>query len=112
MEKSSIAQLAANAIKTFDMYCTSGQKLSYKDATPYGIAFKYLIWSKRMSFSEAARKIGYKSPQSFNYLLNHRKEEDFYEEEISFFCKKLNINEDMFIDLCKEIKRIMVANEK
>lgn len=112
LEGNSTAQHALNAVRNYDRYATNGRDLSLKDANPFGIALKYILWNKRVSFSEASRKIGYKTPQSFNYLLNHRSEKDFYEEELSFICKKLDINEQMFINLSKEIKKILVNNEK
>lgn len=111
-QKSSIAQQASNAIRNYDRYTSSGGELTLDKASPFGIALKYILWNKRMSFSQASKIIGFKSPQSFNYLLNHRAEKDFYEEELAFICKKLNINEKMFFDLSKEIKRLLVKNEE
>ena len=112
MEKSSIAQQAVNAIRNYDRYNMKGSELDVSNASPYGIALKYILWNKRISFSSASKMIGYKSPQSFNYLLNRRAEKDFYEEELTYICKKLQINEKMFFDLSMEIKKLLVANEK
>lgn len=107
-ENINIRQHAINAIHKFENYSGNEKGCDINNSNVYGIALKYMIFTKNMSFAKASKMLGYKSPQSFNYVLNKRQEQDFFREEITFFCSKLQINENMFLNLCKEIKYLLL----
>ena len=106
-ENITLRQHANNAIRIFSLLNTTNSQPHIENASVYGIALKYILFNNRLSIALASRILGYKSSQAFNYVLNCRKEESFYREEITFFCKKLNINEDEFLNLCREIKGVL-----
>ena len=109
-ENTNLRQHAANAISGFNRLFTAGKTCDVNRASVYGIALKYFITQKSMSVAQASKMLGYKSPQCFNFVLNRRKEKDFFRDELTFFCARLGINEEMFFNLCKEIKFLLKTN--
>ena len=85
-----------------------GNELKHKP-TVYGLAFKYILHLRGISYREAAKALAM-SPQSLNYALNRMSEKNFDYALIQRICVRLRLNEDYLYALSAEIERQL--NEK
>ena len=79
-----------------------GYELKHKP-TVYGLAFKYLLHARGISYREAAKSV-VMSPQSLNYVFNRMSKERFDAALVDRLCLRLRLNREYFDALCDEIE--------
>lgn len=84
-----------------------GYKLTHKPSS-YGIAIKWLMKTRGMTYSEFAFRYNRTSAQNINHLINRLPKERFFEEYVEKVCKTLGTTVRYFTDLCEEIEKLMV----
>jgi hypothetical protein len=83
-----------------------GNKLKHKPSV-YGIAIKWLIFVKGMTYAQFADMYNGTTAQNANYLINRISKDRFYEENLDKMCQVLGISFDYFSELCEKIEEKM-----
>lgn len=85
-----------------------GYVLKHKPSC-YGIAIKWLIYVRGMTFAQFAKNYNGTTAQNINHMINRLDESRFYAEEIDKICEVLGVEYDYFVELSKRIKMKMEA---
>lgn len=75
-----------------------------------GMAIKWILGIKRMSFSRFAKLFNGTTPQNANHWINRTKITAFSEGDILQICKILKVNKEYLEELCSKIDEIREAN--
>lgn len=73
----------------------------------YGIALKWILGVKKISYNAFARKYNNTTAQNINHLINRADKSRFFEEDIESMCIVLKISTEYFIKLGKAIEKMM-----
>ena len=73
----------------------------------YGIAIKWLLGVKRMTYAQFAKAFNGSTAQNVNHWINRTDKRRFSEFDIEQICKALKVRQDYFIDLSEAIEEIM-----
>lgn len=87
-----------------------GNELKHKP-TVYGLAFKYVLHCRGISYREAAKSV-VMSAQSLNYAFNRMSKERFDYALVDKLCVRLRLNREYFDALCEEIERQLAESEE
>ena len=79
-----------------------GNKLT-RNPRGYGIAFKWLIYTKGMTYEDFGKRYDGSTSQNINHLLNRTK--NIPDDDIMKMCEVLNVDFDYFMQLCEEIEK-------
>lgn len=85
---------------------TGGNKLIHKPSC-YGIALKWLIYIRGLTYAQFAKQYNGTTAQNANHLINRVKKEQFFAEDLEKMCSVLNVTYDYLIELCEEIEKKM-----
>lgn len=77
----------------------------------YGVAIKWILYIKKISYESFAKRLGNTTAQSVNHTLNRVPKEKFIEEDLRNMCKILEIKFDYFDKLCQNIEILMQGDE-
>ena len=80
-----------------------GNELKHKPSA-YGLAFKYILHSRGVSYRDASRHT-LMSAQNLNYTLNRMSKERFDYALVDKLCTRLRLNRDYVDALSEEIER-------
>lgn len=83
-----------------------GYQLTHKPSS-YGIALKWLIFIRGMSYSTFAQRYNGTTAQNANHLINRINKERFYAENVEKMCDVLGVKYDYFVKLCEKIEEKM-----
>ena len=83
-----------------------GNKLSH-NPTSYGIALKWLIYVKGLTYAQFAQRYNGTTAQNANHLINRVGKDGFVAENLEKMCSVLNVEYDYLISLCEEIEKRM-----
>lgn len=103
-----MTELEKLAIKVceYDIKKGQGGRRSKGNSSAYGMTLKYLISANKILLKNFANAVGL-TPQAFNFIVNHSKQEDFNEAEIEKYCKVLGARVETFNALVAEVDKIM-----
>ena len=87
-----------------------GYGLKHKPSV-YGLAFKYILHLRGISYREAARYV-VMSAQSLNYAFNRMRKECFDYALVEKLCTRLKLSTDYFYALVDEIERQLSEQEE
>lgn len=85
-----------------------GYKLTHKPSA-YGIAIKWLIFIKGMTYAKFAERYNGTTGQNINHLINRCSKERYFEEDIAKICDVLGVTFEYFTELCAKIEEKMEA---
>lgn len=85
---------------------SGGYDLKHQPSS-YGIAIKWLLHLRRMTYADFGKKYNETCFQNINYMINRMPKERYFKEDFEKICSILNISEDYFLKLCEEIEKIM-----
>jgi hypothetical protein len=85
---------------------TGGNKLLHKPSC-YGVALKWLIYIRGLTYAQFAKAYNGTTGQNANYLINRVEKEKFLNEDLEKMCSVLSIEYDYFMELCEEIEKKM-----
>lgn len=73
----------------------------------YGIAIKWLLYIKGITYAKFAQQYNGTTAQNINHLINRLDKERFFAENIDRICEVLTIDLDYFTALCEKIESKM-----
>lgn len=85
---------------------TGGLKLTH-EPTAYGVALKWLMYMRKMTYADFAKRYDGTTAQNINYLVNRMDKEKFLAEDVNKICEILGVSYEYFIELCKKIEEKM-----
>lgn len=88
---------------------TGGNKLLHKPSC-YGIAIKWLIYIRGMTYASFAKQYNGTTAQNMNHIINRVKTEKFCTDDLERMCEILKVDYDYLIELCEEIQKKLEAN--
>lgn len=106
MRKEQIIKDAIHAVRFTVKGKTGGNKLTRKP-TCYGVALKWLIYRKGITYAEFAKRYNGTTAQNANHLINRISEERYILDEIEKMCDALEIDIKYFERLVAEVKNLM-----
>lgn len=83
-----------------------GYQLKHKPSS-YGIALKWLIFIRGMSYSTFAKRYNGTTAQNANHLINRIDKERFFAENVEKMCDVLGVTYEYFTELCEKIEEKM-----
>lgn len=83
-----------------------GYALKHKPSC-YGVALKWLIGARRMTYEQFAKKYDGSTGQNINHLINRADKSRFFEENITDMCKILRVSKEYFLQLSGKIDELM-----
>ena len=103
-------RLLIDATKAFNFDAKArvggGNKLSHKPCS-YGIALKWLVHAKGMTYFQFAQRYNGTTGQNINHLINRCAKERFFEEDIEKMCTVLGVKQSYFYELCQNIEEML-----
>ena len=113
MEEKRTVEADANRAYMFSVKVSSGNKvrvggyqLTHKPSS-YGIALKWLMFIRGMSYATFAKRYNGTTAQNANHLINRINKERFFAENVEKMCNVLGVTYDYFVDLCDKIEEKM-----
>lgn len=107
-EKKSIESDAIKAIR-YNLVITNKQKaikransLTHKPSC-YGIALKWLLYIRGMTYEQFAKKYNGTTKQNLNYIINRMSKNNVLFDEIDKMAQVLNVEYEYFMELAKAI---------
>lgn len=85
---------------------SGGNQLKHKPSC-YGIAIKWLIYIKGLTYAKFAKAYNGTTAQNINHLINRISKDRYFDDNIEKMCDVLNIEYDYFISLCEKIEERM-----
>lgn len=108
----------------FNLNIASGNKLNSggydlkHNPSCYGIAIKWLLHIRRMTYNDFGKRYNGTSGQNINYIINRMPKKRYFKEDIEKICSILDVSEEYFEALTKNIlinmrrkKRKKIINE-
>ena len=83
-----------------------GYKLTHQPSS-YGIALKWLIFIRGMSYSTFASRYNGTTAQNANHLINRIDKKRFFAENVEKMCNVLGVSYEYFVELCEKIEEKM-----
>jgi len=83
-----------------------GNKLKHKPSC-YGIAIKWLIYVKGMTYEQFAKKYNGKTAQNLNHFINRTPKSNYIEEDLQKIATTLGVTYEYFATLCNDIEILM-----
>lgn len=83
-----------------------GNKLTHKPSS-YGVALKWLIYIRGMTYAQFAQRYNGTTAQNANHLINRVSKDRIFDDDLDKMCKVLNVKYEYFIELCKRIEERM-----
>ena len=83
-----------------------GNKLKHKP-TSHGVAIKWLIYKKKMTYKEFAYLYNGTTAQNANHLINRIRKDRYFDSELSKMCKVLGVSLNYLHELSDEIEVLM-----
>lgn len=93
------SEKAQNGIKY-----VGGNKLTHQ-ACSYGMALKWLIYTRKMTYEQFGKLYNGTTGQNINHLINRCAKERFFEEDLEKMCGVLNITMEYLEELCGYIDK-------
>ena len=113
MEKKRTVDADATRAYMFSVKTSSGVKaksggyqLTHKPSS-YGIALKWLIFIRGMSYATFAKRFNGTTAQNLNFKINRMSKERFFTEDVERMCDVLSVRYDYFVELCEKIEEKM-----
>ena len=85
---------------------SGGYQLTH-NPSPYGVAIKWLLYIKGITYAQFAQRYNGTTPQNINHLINRLDKDRFFEENIDKICEVLTVDFDYFKALCEMIETKM-----
>jgi hypothetical protein len=85
---------------------TGGYLLKHKPCC-YGVALKWLINLKKMTYEQFGQKYNGSTGQNINHMINRTDKSRFFIEEIEQMCKVLRVKKSYFMELSRKIEELM-----
>lgn len=85
---------------------SGGNPLTHKPSC-YGVAIKWLLYIKGITYAKFAERYNGTTAQNINHLINRLNKERLYAENIDKICEVLNVSYDYFSALCDKIEAKM-----
>lgn len=85
---------------------SGGNPLTHKPSC-YGVAIKWLLYIKGITYAKFADRYNGTTAQNINHLINRLNKERLYAENIDKICEVLNVEYDYFLALCEKIESKM-----
>lgn len=85
----------------------SGGNALTHNPSPYGVAIKWLLYIKGMTYAQFAQRYNGTTAQNINHLINRLDKERFFAENIDKICEVLTVDFDYFTALCEKIESKM-----
>lgn len=86
-----------------------GYELKHKPCC-YGVALKWLIGVRKITYSEFAKRFNNTTGQNLNNMINRNDKSRYFEEDIERMCKILKIKTDYFYALSEAIETLMESD--
>lgn len=102
MDKIDIDKYATRAVNYNAKLKNGGFGLKHKPSC-YGIAIKYLLFTRGKTLAEFAKLIKI-TPQGLNHILNRTDKDKFYVETLERYCDILRVKYDFFFEFCDKIQ--------
>lgn len=83
-----------------------GNQIKHKPSS-YGMAIKWLIYIKRMTYKEFAFAYNGTTAQNANHLINRIRKDRFFEDDLNKMCEVLNVSFDYLCKLADGIDKLM-----
>lgn len=81
-----------------------GYELKHKPSS-YGIALKWLLGMRKITYAEFAKRFNGSTAQNLNHYINRVSKERFFDNDIEQMCAILKVDKEYFCDLCNCIER-------
>lgn len=88
---------------------TGGNRTKHQ-ASSFGIAIKWLIYIRRMTYKEFAEMYNGTTAQNINHLINRIDKDRYFKDILEKMCMVLGVNLDYVYSLSDEIEKIMESN--
>ena len=85
---------------------SKGHALTHNPSS-YGIAIKWLLYIKGITYAQFAQRYNGTTAQNMNHLINRLDKKRFFAENIDRICEVLTIDFDYFTALCEKIESKM-----
>lgn len=106
MRKEQIIKDAIHAVRFTVKGKTGGNKLT-RQPTCYGVALKWLIYRKGITYAEFAQRYNGTTAQNANHLINRIGEDRYILDEVEKMCAVLEVDIKYFEKLVAEVKKMM-----
>lgn len=106
MRKDTIVKDAVHAVRFTVKGKTGGNKLKSKPVC-YGVALKWLIYKKGLTYGEFAQRYNGTTAQNANHLINRIREDRYILDEVEKMCDVLGVSIEYFEKLVAEVKKLM-----
>lgn len=97
---------ALKAIRYDAKIKVGGNKLSNKPSS-YGLALKWLIHTRGLTYKEFAKRYNNTTAQNLNHLINRVDKTHFFDENVEDMCRVLNVRVEYFKNLCEDIDKLL-----
>lgn len=106
-EQKSVASDAIRAVNfNGKLKNTGGNLLKHKPCC-YGVALKWLISLKKMTYEQFGKKYNGSTGQNINHIINRADKSRFFVEDIEQMCKVLRVKKEYFMELSMKIEELM-----
>lgn len=83
-----------------------GNKIKHKPSS-YGMAIKWLIYIKKMTYKQFAYLYNGTTAQNANHLINRISKERFFEDDLEKMCEVLGVSYSYLCELANGIDKLM-----
>ena len=83
-----------------------GYMLKHKPSC-YGVALKWLISLRKMTYEQFGKKYDGSTGQNINHIVNRAGKSRFFSENIEDMCKVLRVKKEYFLELSRRIEELM-----
>ena len=104
----------SEALSAYDFYkktmsgykVVGGNKLKHKP-TSYGVAIKWLIYKKKMTYKQFAYLYNGTTAQNANHLINRISNKEYFKGELEKICKVLSVSIKYIEELSAKLELLM-----